>query len=71
MFPTIKFLLMSLEAAKKDSMFWPIRDAITAGISNLSKWYRTLDTCHVYVVSNGVCVKGYVIARLTNLLNSS
>jgi hypothetical protein len=54
MFPTIEFLLTSLEAAKEDASFRPIRNAITAGVSNLSKWYRTLDTSHVYVVSNSV-----------------
>ncbi|KAF8258738.1 ribonuclease H-like domain-containing protein [Lactarius quietus] len=51
-FPTIKFLLMSLEAAKKNTVFKPIRSSITAGITNLTKWYRKLDTCHVYAVSN-------------------
>src|SRR6266702_873642 len=56
-FPTIEFLLTSLEATKKDPTFRPIHDAITAGISNLSKWYQTLNTCHVYVVSNGACVE--------------
>jgi hypothetical protein len=52
-FPTIEFLLTSLEAAERDKEFRPIRDAIAAGVANLSKWYRTLDTCHVYVVCNG------------------
>jgi endonuclease IV len=52
-FPIIEFMLTSLEAAEKDVTFTPIRHAISAGISNLSKWYHTLDTCHVYVVSNG------------------
>ncbi|KAN0136322.1 hypothetical protein V8E53_005927 [Lactarius tabidus] len=50
-FPTIEFLLTSLEAAEKNIMFAPIRNAITAGISNLTKWYRRLDVCHVYAVS--------------------
>jgi hypothetical protein len=52
-FLTIKFLLTSLEAVEKDATFTPICSAITAGISNLTKWYRQLDTCHVYAVSNG------------------
>jgi hypothetical protein len=52
-FPIIEFLLTSLEAAEKDTTFAPIRNAITAGISNLTKWYRSLDSCHVYAVSNG------------------
>jgi hypothetical protein len=52
-FPTIEFLLTSLEAAERDATFRPIRGAITAGLSNLSKWYCKLDHCHVYVVSNG------------------
>jgi hypothetical protein len=53
-FPTIEFLLTSLEAAEKNIMFAPIRNAITAGISNLTKWYRRLDVCHVYAVSTGM-----------------
>jgi hypothetical protein len=52
-FPTIEFLLTSLEAAEKDPSFMPIRIAITAGISNLTKWYWRLDACHVYAVSTG------------------
>lgn len=52
-FPTIEFLLTSLEAAEKKTKFAPIRNAITAGISNLTKWYRSLDACHVYAVSTG------------------
>jgi hypothetical protein len=52
--PTIEFLLTSLEAAEKDETFAPIRNAITAGVSNLTKWYRKLDGCHVYAVSNGM-----------------
>jgi hypothetical protein len=47
-FPTIEFLLTSLEAAERDKEFRPICDAIAASVANLSKWYRTLDTCHVY-----------------------
>lgn len=53
MFPTIEFLLLSLEAAKKHKTFIPIHDAISAGITNLTKWYRKLDNCHVYAVSSG------------------
>jgi endonuclease IV len=45
---------MSLEAAEKHVTFAPIRNAIMAGISNLTKWYRKLDACHVYAVSNGM-----------------
>jgi hypothetical protein len=52
-FPIVKFLLSSLEAAKKDEKFELIHDAIGAGISNLEKWYRKLDACHVYAVCNG------------------
>jgi hypothetical protein len=52
-FPTIEFLLTSLEAAEKNPSFAPIRNAITAGISNLTKWYRRLDACPVYAVSTG------------------
>lgn len=55
-FPTIEFLLTSLEAAERDATFKPIRGAITAGLSNLSKWYRTFDGCHVYAVSNGASI---------------
>jgi hypothetical protein len=52
-FPIMEFLLTSLEAAEKDSTFKTIRPAIEAGISNLTKWYRKLDTCPVYMVCNG------------------
>ena len=52
-FPIVKFLLSALEAAQKDEAFDDIRDAIAAGVSNLEKWYRKLDTCHVYAVCNG------------------
>ena len=38
-FPTIEFLLTSLEAAEKHVTFAPIQNAIMAGISNLTKWY--------------------------------
>ena len=65
MFPTIEFLLTLLKAAEKDSTFWPICDAITAGISNLLKWYQTLDTCHVYVVSNGCYMSTLAITPAT------
>lgn len=51
-FPMIEFLLTSLEAAEKDKTFTPICGAITAGISNLSKWYWRLDQCHVYALCN-------------------
>lgn len=53
-FPTIEFLLSSLEAAQKDDDFIPIHNTIAAGVSNLTKWYRRLDTCDVYAVSNGM-----------------
>ena len=53
-FLTIKFLLTSLEAVEKDATFVPIRNAIKAGISNLTKWYWRLDTCDVYAVSSGM-----------------
>src|ERR1700761_6974846 len=53
-FPTIEFLLTLLEAAEKHVTFAPIRNAIMAGISNLTKWYRKLDACHVYAVCNGM-----------------
>ena len=53
-FPTIEFLLLSLEAAKKHKTFIPIRDAISAGITNLTEWYHKLDNCHVYAVSSGM-----------------
>lgn len=69
-FPAIEFLLTSLETAQKDPMFAPIHGAITAGVSNLSKWYRTLDSCHVYVVSNGASNYEFLLC-LTNLPNSS
>ena len=52
-FPTIEFLLTSLEAAEKHVTCALICNAIMAGISNLTKWYRKLDACHVYAVSNG------------------
>jgi endonuclease IV len=52
-FPIIEFLLSALEAAKKDKAFEDIHDAIVAGVSNLEKWYRKLDACHVYAVCNG------------------
>jgi hypothetical protein len=38
-FLIVEFLLSSLEAAKKDEKFELIHDAISAGISNLEKWY--------------------------------
>ena len=53
-FQTIEFLLTLLEAAEKHVTFTPIRNAIMAGISNLTKWYRKLDACHVYAVCNGM-----------------
>ena len=45
---------MSLEAAKKHKSFVPIHDAITAGISNLTKWYHKVDNCHVYAMSSSM-----------------
>ena len=53
-FLTIEFLLTSLEAAEKDARFAPIRNAITAGISNLTKWYWRFDVCDMYAVSSGM-----------------
>ena len=53
-FPTIEFLLSSLEAAQKDTKFKSIKHAIAAGVSNLEKWYRKLDACNVYAVCNGM-----------------
>ena len=53
-FPTIEFLLTLLKAAEKHVTFAPICNAIMAGVSNLTKWYRKLDACHVYAVSNGM-----------------
>ena len=52
-FPIVEFLLSALEAAQKDEAFNDIHDAITAGVSNLKKWYQKLDMCHVYAVCNG------------------
>ena len=52
-FPIVEFLLSALEAAQKDEAFKDIHDAIAAGVSNLRKWYRKLDACHVYAVCNG------------------
>ncbi|KAF8269644.1 hypothetical protein EI94DRAFT_1798926 [Lactarius quietus] len=51
-FPTIEFLLTSLEAVEKDASFTLIHYAIKAGIKNLTKWYHRLDTCHIYSMAN-------------------
>ena len=70
-FPTIEFLLSSLEAAQREKAFAPIRGAITAGISNLTKWYQKLDGCHVYAVSNGMSNETRPLqAQLTDQLDS-
>ena len=52
-FPIVEFLLSVLEAVQKDEVFDDIHDAIAAGVSNLKKWYRKLNACHVYAVCNG------------------